>query len=135
MSGTNGVSGSGNNFNVRDYKNLKLPELTVETTPTLSKTPLLSLNTTNTFGRENLDEISPYAGMGLRLSAKAPAGSVESYMKAGPEFGRWHGNFGSLNKQELAALGNLGSLCDRIAETKADVASHLQDSPFDCFTA
>lgn len=131
---TTPVNGSGNNyFKLSDF--WSKPSLkAAHAEETTSATPI-KLTGLDTVKRENLDELSPYAAMGVKFSAKAPEGSVESYMKAAPEFARWHGNFGPLNKQELAALGNLSSLCDRIAETKADVASHLQDSPFDCFSA
>lgn len=133
MSGSNGVSGN-NYFKLSDF--WSKPSLQgAKTEETVSGTPIqLTLTDSDSFKREDLSDISPYAALGVKFSLKTPAGSPESYMKAAPEFGRWHGNFGPLNKQELAALGNLSSLCSRIAETKADVASHLQDSPFDCFS-
>ena len=132
MGGTNGVNGSGNNFyKVSDF--WSKPSLQAAKTGEVAQP--IKITGLDTVKRENLDELSPYASMGVKFSAKAPEGSVESYMKAAPEFKKWQGNFGPLNKQELAALGNLSSLYARIAETKADVASHLQNSPFDCFSA
>jgi len=80
MGGTNGISGSGNNFNVRgDLKNLKLPSgLTVETTQSLSKTPLLSLNTVN---REELGFVNPYSHADATItSAREIASSTNDIM-------------------------------------------------------
>ena len=132
MGGTNGVSGNGNNFKLPNF--WSKPSLQAAKTEQTIATPI-KLTGLDTVKRENLDELSPYAAMGVKFSANAPEGSVESYMKAAPEFGRWHGKFGPLNSKELAALGNLSSLYTRIADDKADVAAHLQNSPFDIFAS
>lgn len=134
MGGTNGVNGSGNNyFKLSDFwSKPSLKGGKAEETTTATPIKLTGLDTVK---RENLDEISPYASMGVKFSAKAPEGSVESYMKAAPEFSKWHGNFGPLGKQELATLDNLSNVYAKVAENKADVTTHLQDCPFDFFTA
>ncbi len=133
MGGTNGVSGNGNKFQLPNF--WSKPNLQSAKTEQTNAAAPIKLTGLDTIKRENLDEISPYAALGVKFSAKAPEGSVESYMNAAPEFGKWQGNFGPLNKQEIAALSDLSNLCTRIAETKADVVSHLQNSPFDCFSA
>ena len=85
--------------------------------------------------RKDLDNISPYAGMGLNISQKAPVGSVESYKEAAPELGKWQGNYTIENKQE--ALDYLTAY-NTALKTYSKVAPHIQqpDSPFaDVFTA
>ncbi|MBR1618533.1 hypothetical protein IJ674_01400 [bacterium] len=133
MSGTNGVNGSGNKFQLPNF--WSKPSLhTAKTEEITSSTPI-KFTGLNTVKRENLDELSPYAAMGVKFSAKAPVGSVESYMAAAPEFSRWQGNFGPLGKKDLATLDNLSNVYAKVAENKADVTEHLQDCPFDFFTA
>ncbi len=132
MGGTNGVSGNGKNFQLPNF--WSKPNLQGAQTEQIVATPI-KLTGLDTVKRENLDELSPYAAMGVKFSAKAPVGSVESYMNAAPEFGRWQGHFGALNNKELSTLGDLSSLYARIANDKADVTAHLQNSPFDIFAS
>lgn len=133
MGGTNGVNGSGNKFQLSNF--WSKPSLQAAKAEEAKTATPIKLTGLDTIKRENLNELSPYAAMGVKFSAKAPEGSVESYMKAAPEFGRWQGNFGPLNKQEMAALNGLSNIYTRVAEDKADVTAHLQNCPFDFFTA
>lgn len=132
MGGTNGVSGNGNNyFKVSDF--WSKPSLQPAKTEQTMNTAPINFSS-ESVKRENLDELSPYAGL-VHLSKKPPMGSVESYMAAAPEFGRWQGNFGSLSGQEIAALDKFSNICDRVAKDKAEVTAHLEECPLDFFSA
>ena len=67
MGGTNGVSGNGNNFKLPNF--WSKPSLQAAKTEQTIATPI-KLTGLDTVKRENLDELSPYAAMGVNITKK-----------------------------------------------------------------
>lgn len=90
---------------------------------TVDMTPNKSIN------RADLDNLSPYASLGVTFTQKSQVGTPESYAQAAPELGRWHGNFTIDNQQE--AVDYL-SAYNTALKTYSQVAPHIQDkqSPY-----
>lgn len=71
-----------------------------ETTNVDNKQPIKLTSEADKIGRQDLDNISPYAGMGVSFSTKVSQGTPAQYAQAAPEFGSWQGNYTISNTKE-----------------------------------
>lgn len=71
-----------------------------ETTNVENKQPIKLTSETDKIERQDLDNISPYAGMGVSFSTKVAQGTPAQYAQAAPEFGSWQGNYTITNTKE-----------------------------------
>jgi len=110
----------GINFPLNPLKTKKAGETT-----TVKEIKTVNMHTNKTIDRADLDNLSPYAGLGVKISKQPPLGSVESYAAAAPEFNTWKGNFKIENKQE--AVDYL-SAYNTALKTYSKVAPHIQDA-------
>jgi len=119
--GINGKDGSQPIFFTTQNKTGRLNDVKTEAI----RQPI-SLKTTDTVDRKALDNLSPYAGL-VQFTQKAPVGSVESYMKAAPEFGQWTGNF-ALSAEGVKDLEKTFTVANNICQNRAEVTKNIEEA-------
>lgn len=81
--------------------------------------------TNNTVKRTNLDEMNPYAELGVKFTNKDP---IDTICTAAPEFGnRWHGNF-TLTEEGKDIFDKTCNLLAYICKNKGSVTNNLEES-------
>jgi hypothetical protein len=82
--------------------------------------------------RQDLDDINPYAGLGLSLSTKATSTDPVDICKAAcPEFSNWQGEFTLSEegkKDATKTLGDLAKLADRVAKDTPSVTKNIESA-------
>lgn len=109
-----------------------------ETANVDKKQPIKLTSDVDKIERQDLDKLSPYAGMGVSFSSKVSQGTPAQYAQAAPEFGSWQGNYTITNTKE--ANYDLADLRARLNPTQfaaeyvnpQEVAANIKDknSPY-----